>query len=136
MRSRLASSLAALGAILAFAHAARAQIVVGTVQDSVSRLPIPGVVVILLDSAGGTLARRLTNERGEFRVAVPDAVRGARLLRIGFTPREVPLPPRSAASTRFDVSMLALPSMIKPVRVLANSRCSARKDRADALGLW
>lgn len=136
MRSRLASSLAALGAFLAFAHAARAQVVVGTVQDSVSRLPIPGVVVILLDSAGGTVARRLTNERGEFRVAVSEAARGARLLRIGFTPREVPLPPRSQASTRFDVSMLALPGMIKPVRVLANSRCSARKDRADALGLW
>jgi hypothetical protein len=121
---------------MAFAHTAGAQVVVGTVHDSVSRLPVPGVVVILLDSAGGTVARRLTNERGEYRVAVPDAARGARFVRIGFTPREVPLPPHSEMSTSFDVSMLALPSMIKPVRVLANSRCRPRKDRADALGLW
>jgi Carboxypeptidase regulatory-like domain len=136
MRGRLVSSVAAFTASIALAHIGGAQGLAGTIRDSVSRLPVPGVVVILLDSAGGTIARRLTNERGEFRIAVPDAARVARFVRIGFTPREVPVPLRSEANTSFDVSMLALPSMIKPVRVLANSRCRPRKDRADALGLW
>ena len=136
MRGRLASSLAAVGACLAFAHAAGAQVVVGAVHDSVSRLPVPGVVVILLDSTGGTVARGLTNERGEYRVALREAVRSARFVRIGFTPRDVSMPLSSATNPRLDLSMLALPSMVKPVRVLANSRCRARKDRADALGLW
>jgi hypothetical protein len=121
---------------MAFAHTVGAQGLAGTVRDSVSRLPVPGVVVILLDSAGGTVARNLTNERGEYRVAFPGEARGARFVRIGFTPREVPVPPRAEANARFDVSMFALPSMIQPVHVVASSRCRPRKDRADALGLW
>lgn len=119
-----------------FARAAHAQALVGVVHDSVSLQPVPGAVVILLDSAGNIVARSLTNERGEYRTAFRDGMQTARFVRIGFVPREVPLPPRSAPDTRLDVTMFALPSLIQPIRVVANSQCRTRKDRADALGLW
>ena len=123
-------------ASVALAHIARAQGLAGTVLDSVSRRPIPGVVVILLDSTGATVARHLTNERGEYLVVLRDAMRSARFVRIGFRPGEVPIPPRAESPTRLDVTMFALPSMMQLVRVVANSRCSVRKDRAGAMGLW
>ena len=123
-------------ASVALAHIARAQRLAGTVRDSVSRRPMPGVVVILLDSAGATVARRLTNERGEYLVVLRDAMRSARFVRIGFRPEEVPIPPRAESLARFDVTMFALPSMMQLVRVVANSRCSVRRDRAAAMGLW
>jgi hypothetical protein len=136
MRARVASSVAALLACALFARGARAQSLAGVVHDSVSLQPVPGAVVILLDSAGGTVARSLTNARGEYRTAFRDGMRTARFVRIGFVPREVPLPPRTEPGVRLDVALFALPSLIQPVRVLANSQCKARKDRADALGLW
>ncbi len=120
----------------AIAPAARAQFLTGTVIDSVGRFPVPGVVVILLDSAGGTVARNLTNERGEYRVALRDAARTARFVRIGFSPAEVPVPARGGAAARLDVAMAPLPNLIQAVHVIANSRCRVRKDRAQALGLW
>jgi hypothetical protein len=113
-----------------------AQSLTGTVRDSVSRRPIPGVVVVLRDSAGGTVARNLTNERGEYRVLLRDATRSARFVRIGFEPRELPVPPDTVALTRLDLSMFALASMLRPVRVLANSHCPVRRDGAAAMGLW
>jgi hypothetical protein len=136
MRRRVAWSVAALVACALLARGAHAQSLVGVVHDSVSMQPVPGAVVIFLDSAGGIVARNLTNERGEYRTAFRDAMRTARFVRIGFVPREVPLPPRTGSDVRLDIAVLALPSLIQPVRVVANSKCKARKDRADALGLW
>jgi hypothetical protein len=108
----------------------------GTVRDSVSSQPVPGAVVIFVDSIGRTVARTLSNERGEFHSPVSSAMQTARFVRIGFQPREVPVPMSRGADARFDVTMTALPNLIQPVRVLANSQCKSRKDRADALGLW
>ncbi|MGH7654508.1 MAG: carboxypeptidase-like regulatory domain-containing protein [Gemmatimonadaceae bacterium] len=136
MRGRVAPFVTVLLACAAFARTARAQALIGVVHDSVSQQPVPGAVVILLDSAGGIVTRSLTNERGEYRTAFREEMRSARFVRIGFVPREVPLPPRTASDARLDVTMFALPSLVQPIRVLANSQCRARKDRADALGLW
>src|ERR1035437_10011802 len=136
MRGRLASFVTVLIAGLAFAGAAGAQRLAGTVRDSVSRLPVSGVIVILLDSTGGTVSRNLTNERGEYRVRLHDAARRARFVRIGFSPLEVPLPPVTDADAHLDATMFALPSLIQAVHVRATSRCKMRKDRAEALGLW
>jgi hypothetical protein len=136
MRGRLASFVTVLIAGLAFAGAAGAQRLAGTVRDSVSRLPVSGVIVILLDSTGGTVSRNLTNERGEYRVLLHDAARRARFVRIGFSPLEVPLPPVTDADVHLDATMFALPSLIQAVHVRATSRCKVRKDRAEALGLW
>src|ERR1039458_656170 len=136
MRGRLVSSAAVLMASVALAHVARAQSLAGIARDSISRLPIAGAVVTTLDSAGGTLARGLSNERGEYRVAMREGARTARIVRIGFVPVEVPLPPATGGTIRLDVTMYSLPSMLQAQRVLANSNCSTRRDRAEALGLW
>jgi hypothetical protein len=136
MRSRSASFGAVLVACAALAGAARGQSLAGTVHDSVSGLPVAGAVVMALDSAGTTVTRGLTNERGEYLVAWRDAARTARFVRIGFVPLDVALPPRAGSLTHLDVVMFSLPSMLAPKRVLANSHCSTRGDRAAALGLW
>lgn len=136
MFGRLTSAAVGFVGCVAFAGGAGAQTVGGTVHDSVSLQPIPGAVVIVLDSAGGMVSRRLTDEHGAYSVPFRDAMRTARFVRIGFVPLEVPIPARAGANTRLDVTMLELPSMLEPVRVLENSRCSVRKDRAAALGLW
>ena len=136
MRRCLQVAAIVVASTIALASTAGAQFLTGTVRDSVARFPVPGVVVILLDSAGGTVARNLTNERGDYRVPLRAPARRVRFVRIGFTLLEVPLPPRADGATRLDVSILALPSLIQRVRVIANSRCRVRKDNADALGLW
>ena len=121
---------------MAFAHAAGAQRLTGTVRDSVSRLPCPGVIVILLDSAGGTVSRDSRTSaasiacyymtrrgaRGSFASASAARSSDCRLYR--------------GARNAVDAAMFALPSLIQPIHVRANSRCRARKDRAEALGLW
>jgi hypothetical protein len=136
--ARIAARIAALIAatLAASATTAGAQLLTGTVRDSISRVPVPGAVVVLLDSAGAPVARNLTNERGEYHVMLRDAIRSMRLVRIGFEPREFPLASRTEASERLDVSMAPIPNMVQPIRVVANSRCRPRKDRAEALGLW
>jgi len=121
---------------IGLASTAGAQVLAGTVHDSVSRVPVPGVIVTALDSAGGTVARSLTNERGEFRITLRASIRSARLVRIGFVPREISLPQGTAEGAPLDLTMYALPSMIQPIRVVENSHCSSRRDRADAMGLW
>lgn len=117
-----------------------AQVMTGTVHDSVSRLPVSGAIVMLFDSAGATLVRGLTNERGEYRLAlqggVNAAARSARFVKIGFSPTDTALAAVPATGARLDVTMRSLPSMLQAKRVLANSHCSTRGDRATALGLW
>ena len=136
MRGRVASSVSAFLACALLARGAHAQSLVGVVHDSVSLQAVAGVVVMALDSTGAVVARSLTNERGEYRTSLRDEMRTVRFVRIGFVPRDAAIPPRTAPDTHLDVTMFALPSLIQPVRILANSQCKARKDRADALGLW
>lgn len=136
MRGRIGSAAAIIASLVAIACTAVAQSVTGTVRDSVSRRPVSGVVVMLLDSAGTTIVRNLTNERGEYRVLRGAAARTARFVRIGFTPRDLLLPQRDSTGTRLDVSMLALPNLIQAIHIRENSNCRVRTDRAQALGLW
>jgi Carboxypeptidase regulatory-like domain len=136
MRNRLAAVVGALIGVGVLAVQADAQALTGTVRDSVNRLPVPGAVVTVLDSAGGMVARRLTNEQGEYRVALGTTGRIVRIVRIGFEPRELRIPPQAGDGAHLDITLLAPPSMIQTVHVVANANCPARKDRAAALGLW
>ena len=63
-----------------------AQIVRGTVSDSVSHQPISGAVVMLLDAGGTVLDRNITGERGEYSVTLRGGTRSLRAVRIGFQP--------------------------------------------------
>ena len=115
---------------------AEAQGLRGVVRDSVSRRAIPGAVVTLLDSAVGIAARTITNERGEFRaVLIVDAVRRVRVVRLGFRPATVVVPPARDGAIQLDITLVAIPISLQPVQVTGSPRCGRRADHALALGL-
>jgi hypothetical protein len=117
-------------------HPLAAQNLRGTVRDSVGHQAVAGAVVMLLDSSGVVLARRITDEAGRYQIAVPASARWLRFVRIGFQPRELRVPASSGAITSFDIAMLPVSTMLATVRVRDQSKCSRRDDRAAALGLW
>jgi hypothetical protein len=108
----------------------------GTVRDSASGLPIPGVVITLRDSASTAVARTLTNERGEYRVVLlRDAVRQLHLVRLGFRPEVVRVAPARDGAVELHVTMVAIPIALQPVQVTANANCPRRRDSDLALAL-
>ncbi len=114
---------------------ARAQLIRGTVLDSTSRLPIPGAVVSVLDSAGHVLARSLADGRGVFSLPLGATAGRVRVVRIGFRPRDIPVPPVSEGIASATVALVAIPTMLEPARVDAR-QCPKRPDSERALGLW
>ena len=126
----------ALTLLAAAAAACGAQGLTGVVRDSATRQPIAGAVLTIRDSAGTALMRRLTNARGEYGVDAVAGGRTIRVVRIGYEPRDVPVPPRAEPGARLEIVLLALPSMLRPIRVVANSQCPIRKDAGVAMGLW
>lgn len=75
---------------LLFPALAGAQSVRGVVVDQ-GDIPVPGVVVQLLDSTSHSAARALSNDRGEFRLAAPAAgTYRVTTLRIGYSPLTTP----------------------------------------------
>jgi hypothetical protein len=115
--------------------ALRAQQLRGTVTDSTSRQPIPGAVLMLLDSSGSVLARNITSERGEYRVGLSSGMRRIRVVRIGFRPSEASIPAAAGATTVLNVVMRALPTLLEPIRVSAGAHCPRRSDDATTFAL-
>ena len=127
---------ACLAALLLSAWAlppASAQRVRGTVRDSISGVGVPGAVVSVLDSAGASRARTIANEDGGFSIVRPAGAQRLRVIRIGFLPREIPLP-RGNDSLR--IAMAQLPALLARVRVSDQSVCGGSDHRTDALALW
>lgn len=112
-----------------------AQLLQGVVRDSVSRLPIPGVVVSLTDSSGRSVARTLSDQVGGYRVLMPAGVSRIRLQRLGFRMRETPAPSVDGI-VNLDLTLAALPSLLEPVQVLEAARCPRRRDNAQAQALY
>jgi hypothetical protein len=116
-----------------FPFAAHAQRVHGVVVDATSH-PVPGVVVLLLDSASRVTARALSNERGEFRVSAanPGSYR-IRTLRIGFRPvvsDPVALPAGGDVTKQLVLS--GLPIALDTMRVVDRSVCRSFTDSGAA----
>lgn len=126
---QLATARAATG------QAAIQQAMRGNVVDSVSRRAIPGAVVTVLDAAGRVVSRDISDQRGAFAVSGSAQATRIRVVRIGFRPREMPLPAMSDVGARWSVAMLMLPTMLEPARVDAK-QCPKRADAQQALGLW
>ena len=126
-----AAVLAAL--LVFFPLATRAQTVRGVVVDVADR-PVPGVVVLLLDSASQVAARALSNERGEFRVASPrPGTFHIRTFRIGFRPvtsPDVMLAPGGEVVNRLVLS--GLPVALDTMRVVDRNVCRAFVDSGAA----
>lgn len=100
----------------------------GTVRDSANSLPIPGAVLMLLDASGTVLGRNITNERGEYRIALSPGAQRVRVVRIGFRPREMGIPSVVAGTAELPIVMRALPTLLEPVRVSAGAHCPRRSD--------
>ena len=132
MTRRWCTAIAMIGLLT---QAGRAQDLRGTVRDSASNQPIPAAVLMLLDASGATLGRNITNERGEFRIALSPGIARIRVVRIGFRPREVPVPATTGGVTTLDIVMRSLPTLLEPVPVSAGATCPRRSDDARTYAL-
>lgn len=118
--------------------AARAQTLRGVTVDA-SNTPVPGVVVMLLDSASQVAARGVTNGNGEFRLTAAHAgTFRLRTLRIGFRPtvsEPRTLPAGSDVSDRVVLSTIAV--HLDAVQTTGKSVCRAFADSAAAtFAVW
>jgi hypothetical protein len=121
--------LAAL--LLVASSVAAAQGVRGTVSDSATQRPLAGAVVALLDAAGGSVARAITNERGEYRLTSSNNARTLRVVRIGFRPSTIPF----SGSATMNIVMTPIPPLLDKVEIEAAENCPRRNDRVAALSL-
>jgi hypothetical protein len=105
----------------------------GVVRDSMGGTPIPGVVVIVLDTSGSTAARTITDAAGRFTVQAALSAPRLRLMRIGYRLRDVTI-----GTERGDLvlSMEKIPPILERVRVTDNPLCPGSSDRGNAFLLW
>ena len=132
---RLCRAFSHLILLAACARVLGAQELRGTVREASSGLPIPGAVLLMLDSAGITRARNITDEHGVYRIVAAGWMRRLRVVRIGFRPTEVELPPIGLEVITTDVEMTSIPVLLEPVRVKTGAKCPKRDDRLAALSL-
>jgi hypothetical protein len=125
-----AAALAVVARAAAAQHAAR-----GSVTDSVSSSPIAGAVVTLLGPNGASLGRTVTGAGGEFSLAVAGAAVHARVVRIGFKPRDVDLSPGDGDQP-IRIRMSRLPPLLDAVRVSGRELCPTSTDQGGAFTLW
>lgn len=123
-----AAFLLALPALLA------GQSVRGVVSDRNTSAPLPGVVLLLLDGAGATVGRALSNEVGEYRVtALRPGAHRLRALRIGFLPVTTDVFVLGAnAEVNRPLALAGIPVALDTFRVTSRGRCDVRPDSAMA----
>ena len=129
---RSATIVGSLG--LSMVRPLHAQVVRGVVRDSTSGLAIAGAVITTLDSVGRVGRRSLSNERGLFHITAAPPAHRIRVVRLGFRPVELRIPP-GTGDKEVDVSMKSIPYGLQPVRVTGGQKCPRRSDRAAALAL-
>ena len=125
--------------LLLCADISGAQTIRGTVVRPADDLGIPGVVVLLLDASDGVVARTLTNERGEYRLAATTG--GAyrlRTLRIGFRPATSGvIELRAGQDLTHRLRVVSVPFALDTVRVVSTNACRVRSDTAAATyAIW
>lgn len=126
------SSVAGAFALLLLPHALRAQVLRGNVVDGGAAGPLAGVVVLLIDSAGNTVTRSLTDERGEYRLsAARSGTYRVRALRIGFRPRTSdPIVLGRGQVVAYPPLLTGIPISLDTVHVQAQNACLVRSDSA------
>lgn len=130
---KYSSALIALAFLPAIAQAQRWH---GVTRDSVTGLPVAGVVISVFDVNSRGVARAVSNERGEYRLDLTSPARRLRLTRIGFRPRELSLTTGDIVDRERDIRLVMIPTLLEPVQVADNPKCSSRPDRGQALSLW
>jgi len=126
-------------AIAVFVPAAAAQVVRGTVVDEASLRPVPGVVVVLLDSAGNRLTGVLADEDGRYAIRAAGPGRyGLRVEQIGFR-AAVPSPVTLRAGEAVELRLVTrpVPVALGAVQVAASTPCVARAtDGREVSDVW
>jgi hypothetical protein len=124
--------------LLHAASPARAQsrAVEGRIVDSVSRVPVAGAALLILDPQNRTLARGLSGTSGFYRVALPTGAARLRVQRLGYRPREFDVSDPVNAIRLGDIAMHPVARFLEPVRADANPICPRRWDQPSALALW
>ncbi|MDH5234059.1 MAG: carboxypeptidase-like regulatory domain-containing protein [Gemmatimonadota bacterium] len=108
----------------------------GTITEVLSGRPVAGAIVALLDSAGTTLVRGLSDGAGLYRIPFAPSAHRLRVIRIGFHPFEAPVAAGAGVDATYDVRLEPLPSLLAPIIVRANPGCPRRSDTERAFGLW
>ena len=136
---RLFRSLLVVAAVLAgMSRVAVAQVVRGTVVDA-GNVPVPGVVVQLVDSANMVAARSLSDVRGEFRLAARPGTWTVRTLRIGYRPAaSLPFTVGAREEVTRRIELAGIPVALSSVRIDGKSVCgrSARDSTTAAVAAW
>jgi hypothetical protein len=89
-----------------------------------------------LDTLHRPLGRDLTNAAGQYRLMLLAGASTIRVVRIGFRPQQLPVPPHVNGTFDHDFTLEPLPSLLEAVTVQEARQCPARGDRDRALGLW
>ncbi|MGE5802850.1 MAG: carboxypeptidase-like regulatory domain-containing protein [Gemmatimonadota bacterium] len=119
------------------AAGARAQTVRGLFSDSVSRTPLPGVFVTLVDTQGTERARTITNQAGAFVLSAPTpGTYRIRSKRIGLHPYvSQPLTLRAGETISYDAVVLPIPVPLEQVVVAGDRQCDV-DGGASVAALW
>jgi hypothetical protein len=132
---------AGFGAVVAAAWSrpANGQIVRGTVVDEASGRGMPGIVVVLLDSAGTRLAGVLADDAGRYaiRIAVPGRY-AVRAERIGYR-AAAPTPVQVATGETVELRLITrpIPITLSAVKVTAKTACvMAAADGREVSEVW
>jgi hypothetical protein len=105
----------------------------GVILDAPTRAGLGGAVVTLLDPAGATTARALSDAAGRFSIARDPRSTKLRVMRIGYRPYEAALP---ATGAPLELVMERIPPMLSTVRVSDRELCPGSEDRGSAFLLW
>jgi hypothetical protein len=126
----------AIVALLALPLPLVAQQLRGTVRDSSSRLPVSGAVIVAYDAQRVVVGRNISDEAGAYRVMLTGAVQTVHVTRIGFRPRDLPVPAATGTITTLDIGLTLIPTFLEQVQVLGEaSGCPRRPDAARTASL-
>lgn len=125
--------------LLAFPLPLGAQIMRGTVVDSVTGDPVNGAIVVLLDSANRQHDGRFTDSTGAFELRVPAAGRyRVRAERVGYFGRLTPYFETDGTGTRaIRLPLAPAGARLAAVEVVESRRCVAHPERGiETARLW
>ena len=130
-------SVVLLVAALAVPGILPAQSVRGQLTDSVSRAPLPGAFLTLVDEKGVERARTITNGSGEFLLTAPaPGVYRLRSKRIGFRPYlSAPLNLTAGTSISFNAVVDPIPVALSQVVVQGDRQCDVEAG-ASVAAVW
>jgi hypothetical protein len=110
-----------------------AQRVRGVLTDSATHEPLGGALITLSDATGAFLAHGISDPSGAFAVLRLEATHTMRVVRIGFKPRDVVVPP---GDTIVNLRLEPIAPLLPVVASKASAVCKSGPESDAALELW